>query len=123
MKKQENSIVGTVYSTELGGRTCPKCANAVQRCRCKKEAAQRIQGDGNVRIFRSSKGRKGKGVSVISGLQLSLEDLKSLAKELKSLCGTGGTVKDGNIEIQGDQRTVLLEALKQRGIAAKIAGG
>jgi len=80
-------------------------------------------GNGRVRIRRETKGRGGKTVTTISGLPLSSENLKALGSELKRLCGTGGSVKDGTIEIQGDQRERLLEALRQRGFDAKIAGG
>jgi len=80
-------------------------------------------GDGKVRIRRETKGRGGKAVTTISGLSLPAKDLKALGSELKRLCGTGGSVKDGTIEIQGDQRERLLEALRQRGFDVKLAGG
>jgi len=81
------------------------------------------KGDGIVRISRQTKGRKGKGVSVITGIPLSSEKLEALAKQLKQRCGAGGTVKDGVIEIQGDHRDVLVLELKKLGYAAKLAGG
>lgn len=73
--------------------------------------------------MRQTKGRKGKGVCLITGLPLTEEELKKLAKELKQRCGTGGTVKDGVIEIQGDNRDLLLEELRSRGYQPKLAGG
>ncbi len=79
-------------------------------------------GDGIVRIKRETKGRKGKGVSLITGLPLAAPELKKLAKSLKQLCGTGGAVKDGIIEIQGDQRDTLKAALEKQGYTVKIAG-
>ena len=79
--------------------------------------------DGIVRVRRESKGRGGKTVTVITGIPLDDEKLKSLAGELKRRCGTGGTVKDGLIEIQGDHRELLLEQLKSHGYTVKIAGG
>jgi translation initiation factor 1 len=79
--------------------------------------------DGIVRIHRESKGRGGKGVSIIKGLGLPADELKTLAKALKKRCGVGGAVKQWNIEIQGDQREVLKEELQKRGFEVKLAGG
>jgi translation initiation factor 1 len=79
--------------------------------------------DGVVRVGRETKGRKGKGMSLISGVPLPPEELKKLAKELKQKCGTGGTVKDGVIEIQGDHRDTLIDLLKARGWTVKRSGG
>lgn len=76
-----------------------------------------------MRVFLNKKGRGGKTVSVITGLSLQEEALKTLASDLKRLCGTGGTVKDGAIEIQGDHRDALVAALAGKGIKAKKAGG
>ncbi len=76
-----------------------------------------------VRIMRESKGRGGKSVSVITGLNLDKDALKKLGKTLKAQLGTGGAIKDGNIEIQGDHREKLVELLDKQGIKAKIAGG
>lgn len=80
-------------------------------------------GDGIVRIQRSSKGRGGKTVSVISGVPLIGNELKTLAKKLKQTCGTGGAIKDGHIEIQGDHRDTLKAALEKLGYKVKLAGG
>jgi translation initiation factor 1 len=112
---------GLVYSTETG-RTCPRCGQALKQCRCRKEP-DKAPGDGVVRISRQTKGRKGSGVCLITGLPLAEAELKTLAKELKQRCGTGGTVKDGVIEIQGDHREQLLEALRKAGYRVKLAGG
>jgi translation initiation factor 1 len=79
--------------------------------------------EGRVRVQLETKGRKGKGVTVITGLPLDAEALAALAKELKVTCGCGGTVKDGAIEIQGDHRAAILKELQKRGIQAKQAGG
>jgi len=76
-----------------------------------------------VRISRQTRGRKGSGVSILSGLPLDENELKTLAKQLKKRCGTGGTVKNGIIEIQGDHRNTLLKYLVQSGYKAKLAGG
>lgn len=104
---------GLVYSTEHG-RMCPVCAKPFTECSCAKGEAV-PEGDGVVRIVYETKGRKGKGVTVISGLLLRPSELKALARELKAKCGGGGTVKDGTIEIQGDHRDRLAGELKGKG--------
>jgi translation initiation factor 1 len=92
-------------------------------CVCKKRGVIQPAGDGIVRVRIESKGRGGKKVSVIDGLDLSGDALKKLAGELKRLCGTGGTVKGGQIEIQGDHRELIVDALRKQGFTAKRAGG
>jgi len=109
-----------VYST-AGGRSCPACGSPLAACTCKQKQA--ILGDGVVRIQRQTKGRKGKGVSIITGLPLSQDELSALARSLKKKCGTGGTVKEGTIEIQGDYRDKLKKELESLGYNAKLAGG
>jgi len=109
-----------VFSTD-NTQMCPICDKHLEACQCKNEDT--ILGDGNVRIFLETKGRKGKGVSLITGLAMKEVELKTLAKELKALCGTGGAVKAGNIEIQGDNRDKLLQALTKKNIKAKKSGG
>lgn len=79
--------------------------------------------DGIVRIRRETKGRKGKGVTTVSGIDLPEPDLKTLAKELKQKCSTGGTIKSGVIEVQGDHRDLLKKELEKRGHNVKLAGG
>ncbi|MDO8752827.1 MAG: translation initiation factor [Anaerolineales bacterium] len=74
-------------------------------------------------LHRASSGRGGKAVTLVKNLKLSAQDLKSLAKRLKQECGTGGTVKDGMIEIQGEQRERIAEVLKELGYKVRIAGG
>ena len=87
------------------------------------QSAQVIETDGTVRIRRETKGRKGKGVTTVSGIGLAEADLKTLAKQLKQKCSTGGTVKDGVIEIQGDHREKLKTELEKLGHTVKLAGG
>ena len=115
-----------VYSTELG-RICPSCKNPTAKCTCKKKKTKTKQqvypNDGVVRIGREVKGRKGKTVTAIFGVPLDDKELKQLAKTLKSRCGTGGTVKDGIIIIQGDHRETLLQEVKKQGYTVKFAGG
>ncbi len=112
---------GLVYSTDHG-RMCPDCGRAMDACICSIEESIPA-GDGIVRISRETKGRKGKGVTVITGLPMKLPELKQLARELKAQCGCGGTVKDGAVEIQGDHRDKLFEVLTAKGYTVKYAGG
>lgn len=111
----------TVYSTAQG-RLCPDCGRAVAECKCHELERQKVKGDGVVRVARETKGRGGKGVTLITGLPLAEDALKELASKLKQLCGTGGTVKDGVIEIQGDHREKLCAWLQKAGYKAKLAG-
>jgi translation initiation factor 1 len=111
----------TVYSTDLG-RICPQCEKPVDLCICKNRKVVLPQGDGIVRIQRETKGHKGKTVTLVTGLPDS-KDLSTLLGSLKRLCGSGGTVKDGVMVIQGDHRQVILSELKKLGYNAKIAGG
>lgn len=113
---------GLVYSTD-GGRHCPQCRRVKPECICKSPSGPPVTGDGIVRIGRETKGRKGKGVSTVTGVPLAEKELKALAKQLKARCGSGGTVRDGIIEIQGDHRDVLLEELQKKGWTVKKAGG
>lgn len=119
MKKTRSTAL--VYSTELG-RTCPGCGHPVKQCCCSRQQS-RANSDGVVRVSRQTKGRKGSGVSIISGLPLDEAELKKLAKQLKKKCGSGGTVKNGILEIQGDHRQVLVDTLLKLGYKAKLAGG
>jgi translation initiation factor 1 len=112
----------TVYTTQ-SGRVCPNCGKPSAQCSCKKKSATTPAGDGVVRVGLEKKGRGGKTVSVISGITLSPDALRDLASDLKRRCGTGGTVKDGVIEIQGDHRDTLIAALKEHGYSAKRVGG
>ena len=114
-----------VYSTETG-KICPSCHNPVSECTCKKKKSRSqpdIKIDGIIRVQREVKGRKGKTVTTVFGFQLADDELKNLATQLKRRCGTGGSVKDGVIIIQGDHRDTLVTELKNRGFKAKIAGG
>jgi translation initiation factor 1 len=113
---------GLVYSTD-SGRTCPECRRPVAECRCREKAARRHAGDGTVRVGRQTKGRKGKGVTVVTGLPLAPGELEKLARDLKKKCGSGGTVRDGVIEIQGEHRDALVEELGRRGYSVKRSGG
>jgi translation initiation factor 1 len=111
----------TVYSTEWG-RMCPNCGKPVKDCVCK-QSRQSVKTDGFVRLQRQSKGRNGKPVTLISGVPLDGKDLQDLHKELKRLCGSGGTIKDGVMEIQGDHRDKLNEVLGKKGYKVKMVGG
>jgi translation initiation factor 1 len=110
-----------VYST-TEGRICPGCSNPVGRCTCRRKAAS-PEGDGIVRVSRSSKGRKGKGVTLVTGVPLTGDELKALALKLKQRCSAGGTIKDGTIEIQGEHRDLLVAELAELGYRVKRSGG
>ena len=110
---------GTVYSASKG-RACPACGHPADACRCAQEPADAQSGP--VRVGRETKGRKGRGVTVVTGLGLTHDRLRQLAKELKQACGSGGTVKQGVIEIQGDHRDRVVDELLSRGYEAKRSG-
>jgi len=114
----------TVYSTEHG-RICPKCGYPVSTCRCKKSTGedQNYNQDGIVRLYVDRKGRGGKTVTIIGGLNFSEVEMKDLAKKLKHQCGSGGSIKERKIEIQGDVRDQILPILQKMGLAVKKAGG
>jgi translation initiation factor 1 len=111
---------GLVYSTE-SGRMCPACRQSVTACTCK--AATAPLGDGNVRVARQTKGRGGKAVTLVKGLALDAAALAALGKQLRTACGSGGAVKDGVIEVQGDHCDRIMEELKKLGHQPKRAGG
>jgi len=110
VKRTKEKIL--VYLTDTS-RTCPGCGHPHKQCCCSKNSRQ--QADTVVRVSRQTKGRKGSGVCLITGLPLGEAELKKLAKELKKKCGSGGTVKNGVIEIQGDHREILVDALIKLG--------
>ena len=116
-----NKDRGIVYSTGLG-KICPACGEPAAACACRKSSAP-AQGDGIVRVGRLTKGCRGKGLTVITGVPLDHDGIVNLARQLKQKCGAGGTVKDGVVEIQGDHRDLLVEELKKQGYAVKRSGG
>jgi translation initiation factor 1 len=114
-----------VYSSQHG-RMCPRCGRPAAQCACGKAARAMAPGGGGpavVRVGRETKGRKGKGVTVVTGVPLAGEALDELGSRLKRLCGSGGTVKDGVIEIQGDHRDLLIAELAKSGWTVKRSGG
>ena len=113
-----------VYSSEHG-QLCPRCDRPLAQCLCAdaSAAARGFPADGVVRVARETQGRKGAGVTVVRGAPLTGAELAALAKELKRRCGSGGTLKNGVIEIQGDHRDKLVELLSARGWTVKRAGG
>ena len=119
MKK--NATGGLVYSTDAG-RMCPDCRQPVATCTCR-QAKPSPKTDGVVRISRETKGRGGKSVTVVKGLALDALALAQLGKQLKAACGSGGTVKDGVIEVQGDHADMLVALLQKQGYLLKRAGG
>ena len=122
MAKKTTSLAGLgglVYSTD-SGRHCPDCSQPLGSCVCK----QNLVPEGTVsRGYVASKGRGGKTVTTISGVPLPESELKELASALKRRCGTGGALKEGVIEIQGDHVQLLIDELVKRGFKAKKSGG
>ena len=110
-----------VYSTGIGS-LCPNCRRPVRECVCPKGAPGAAR-PGAVRVGREVKGRAGKGVTTVTGLALSPAQIDALASRLKKRCGTGGTVREGVIEIQGDHRDVVVAELLVQGVPAKKSGG
>ncbi|MBI5552915.1 MAG: stress response translation initiation inhibitor YciH [Desulfobacterales bacterium] len=116
-----------VYSTE-SGRICPACTRPAAQCTCRKRPAKEtaprpFPADGTVRIRRETQGRKGKTVTVIHGLSLTVDALEELARALKQHCGSGGTIQKETIVIQGDHRQRIRELLEKKGYSVKLAGG
>ena len=118
--KSLSDLGGLVYSTEAG-RMCPDCRQPVASCICKQAAIPK--GDGVVRVSRETKGRGGKSVTLVKGLALDAVALALVGKQLKAACGSGGTVKDGVIEVQGDHCELVVETLKKQGHNVKRVGG
>ena len=116
--------MGLVYSTE-SGRICPHCERPLSACKCNSTASKAVStsDDGIVRLQRQTHGRGGKVVTTITGINLPAAELKQLAKRLKQLCGSGGSISDAAIEIQGDHRTTLKAELERLGYQVKLAGG
>jgi translation initiation factor 1 len=111
-----------VYSTQ-SGRLCPGCSKPVVACACRKKRPATANTGGAITLWRESKGRAGREVTVIRNLPLDDAGLKQLASRLKSRCGSGGTVSGTEIEIQGDRRTLIKALLEAEGYQVKLAGG
>ncbi len=109
-----------VYSTD-SGRMCPGCRQPAAACTCKQKAAP--AGDGKVRVSRETKGRGGKAVTLVRGLPLEADALAALGKQLRTACGTGGTVKDGVIELQGEHVERVMASLQAGGWTVLRSGG
>lgn len=120
MKTKTNASL--VYSSDHG-RHCPDCGKPLDQCSCGRKQSGGAAKDGIIRVGRETKGRKGKGVTIATGVPLSGGDLGDLAKKLKARCGAGGTVKQGVIEIQGDHRDTVVQLLQDQGFTVKRAGG
>jgi len=119
--KPRSASGGLVYSTDAG-RMCPVCRKPMASCACGRKPSAPT-GDGIVRVSRETKGRGGKAVTVVRGLPVDAAALVKIARQLKSACGSGGTVKDAAIEVQGDHCDKLIELLKAQGHVVKRAGG
>jgi translation initiation factor 1 len=110
-----------VYSTGVGS-LCPNCRRAVRECVCPKGSPGAAK-PAAVRVGRETSGRAGKGVTTVTGLPLSMSDIEALATKLKKRCGSGGTLRGGVIEIQGDHRDTIVAELIKLGWPAKKSGG
>ena len=113
-----NSNSQLVYSTDMGS-ICPSCQKTRTKCECRKKS-RKLHGDGIIRIEKSTKGRKGKTVTLISGILENEQTLLDLAKSLKQHCGSGGSVKDGIILIQGKHCNKIKVYLEEKGYHIKI---
>ncbi|GAP41389.1 SUI1 family translation initiation factor [Flexilinea flocculi] len=121
MKRNENPVV---FSTE-SGRICPNCGFPKQSCICKnsKTASAASFPDGIIRVRREKQGRAGKEVSIIRGISGSLKDLQIHAGNIKKQCGAGGSIKDGEIIIQGDHIEFIMNYFTKLGMKIKKDGG
>ena len=122
MVRGSNDDSRLVYSSDAGRVDyCPKCNRPKRQCVCRQATGQR--GDGTVRVSRERQGRAGKTVTVVTGLTGDAARLAEIATQLKRLCGSGGAIKDGVVEIQGDHREKVAVRLKELGFRVKLAGG
>jgi translation initiation factor 1 len=110
-----------IYSTGIGS-LCSNCRRPVRECVCPKGAPGKPT-PSSIRVGRETQGRAGKGVTTVTGLPLSVADIEALATKLKKRCGSGGTVRNGIIEIQGDHRDAIVAELIKMGWQAKRSGG
>ena len=118
----KDSEYRVVYSTDSGA-ICSSCGKPKAKCSCADDRRKTVVGSGSVRVRRETKGRGGKTVTTISGLAMNVDQLGAFLKDLKRLCGAGGAIKDGVLEVQGDHCAAVLKELARRGIEAKRAGG
>lgn len=118
--KFNNSNSRLIYSTDFGS-ACPNCGKPKNNCICRQIKKKAVpETSGALHVSYEIAGRKGKGVTLITGLPLSEERLQELSKKLKQQLGTGGTIKDFAIELQGDHREKVLQALRKLGYYDKV---
>jgi len=117
---KQRATGGLVYSTD-GGRMCPVCRRPLAQCSCSAAATQ--PSDGVVRVSREKQGRGGKTVTVVRGLGGDAETLAAYGRKLRSACGSGGTTKDGVVEVQGDHVDRVIALIQADGRTVKRAGG
>ena len=116
----KSALGGLVYSTD-SGRMCPACRQPITGCTCKAPVMPAT--DGVVRVSLQTKGRGGKSVTLVKGLPLDAAALAVVGKQLRSTCGSGGTVKDGVVEVQGVHVATVMAALQKLNYTVKRAGG
>lgn len=119
--KSRSPTGGLVYSTDAG-RMCPGCRQPIAQCSCP-NSPPTPAGDGIVRVSRETKGRGGKAVTVVRGLAMDAVALEAMSKSLKAACGSGGTVRDGAVEVQGDHCEKIVALLTAQGNRVKRSGG
>ena len=110
---------GLVYST-TSGRMCPACRQPISHCTCKVRVLPAA--DGVVRVSLQTKGRGGKSVTLVKGLPIDAAALAVLGKQLRAACGSGGTVKDGVVEVQGDHVVTIMATLQSQNYNVKRSG-
>ena len=120
-KKRAAADGGLVYSSEHG-KMCPACGQPVADCACQ-QSRPTAAPDGVVRVGRETRGREGKGVTLVTGVALPAGELAALCTQLKKQCGCGGTVREGVIEIQGEHRDLVAQELARQGWTVKRSGG
>lgn len=119
----EHKLFCPAYGRSDAGDLCECGASQASAAAAEEARRAELLGDGVVRVGRETQGRKGAGVTVVSGVPLEGKELKTLAKKLKQLCGSGGGLVEGRIEIQGDHRDRLVTELSKRGWTVKKSGG
>ena len=120
--QRKSGTGGLVYSTD-SGRMCPGCRKPLGDCGCRSQPPAAASADGIVRVSQQTKGRGGKAVTLVRGLALDADALEALGKRLRIACGSGGTAKDGVLEVQGDHCDRVMALLKAEGWVVKRAGG
>ena len=122
MNRNRRNETRLVYTTDRSEAYCAECGEIIDLCRCI-EKTDMPPADSKICLRREKKGRRGKTVTLLSGLTHSARELNAMAADLKRHCGTGGSVKEGTIIIQGDHRQKIAAWLENKGYKTKFPGG